>query len=197
MSKIFPGRASAALDEEVLLRYCVTMFKVLLPGTFDPPTNGHLNILRRASQLFDEVQVVIAANLEKANLFSPEERLDMMRALAQDMKNVRVTIWDGLIVDFAEKIGVTVILRGVRALADFDYEFELSLMNRSLNTKIETIFLPTDQKYSVLRSSAIKEAARFGGDVTGMVPPIVARALREKLAGGSPHASASAPGGTP
>jgi pantetheine-phosphate adenylyltransferase len=158
------------------------MFKVLLPGTFDPPTNGHLNILRRASRLFDEVEVVIAANLEKAHLFSPEERLAMMKALAADMKNVTVTIWGGLIVDFAEKIGVYVILRGVRALADFDYEFELSLMNRSLNTKIETIFLPTDQKYSVLRSSAIKEVARFGGDVTGMVPPIVARALKEKHA---------------
>jgi pantetheine-phosphate adenylyltransferase len=167
------------------------MFKVLLPGTFDPPTNGHLNILRRASRLFDEVEVVIAANLEKAHLFTPEERLAMMKALAQDMKNVTVTIWDGLIVDFAEKIGVSVILRGVRALADFDYEFELSLMNRSLNTKIETIFLPTDQKYSVLRSSAIKEVARFGGDVTGMVPPIVARALKEKLAGSPTTASES------
>jgi pantetheine-phosphate adenylyltransferase len=159
------------------------MFKVLLPGTFDPPTNGHLNILRRASRLFEEVSVVIAANIEKAPLFSPEERLEMMTSLSQGMANVSVTIWDGLIVDFAQKIGVFVILRGVRALADFDYEFELSLMNRSLNPRIETIFLPTDQKYSVLRSSAIKEVGRFGGDVTGMVPPIVARALQEKLAG--------------
>lgn len=165
------------------------MFKVLLPGTFDPPTNGHLNILRRASRLFDEVEVVIAANPEKAHLFTPEERLAMMKALAEDMKNVTVTIWSGLIVDFAEKIGVSVILRGVRALADFEHEFELSLMNRSLNTKIETIFLPTDQKYSVLRSSAIKEVARFGGDVTGMVPLIVAQALKEKLGGSSATAS--------
>lgn len=169
------------------LGYCLGMFKVLLPGTFDPPTNGHLNILKRASRLFDEVAVVIAANLEKAHLFSPEERVSMMQALTQGMPNVTVTIWNGLIVDFAEKIGVFVIVRGVRALADFDYEFELSLMNRSLNRRIETIFLPTDQKYSVLRSSAIKEVARFGGDVTGMVPPIVARALREKL--GSPAAA--------
>lgn len=191
MSKIFPVRRPP-LDEAVRLRYCVSMFKVLLPGTFDPPTNGHLNILRRASRLFDEVEVVIAANLEKEHLFTPEERLAMMKALAQDMKNVTVTIWGGLIVDFAEKIGVSVILRGVRALADFDYEFELSLMNRSLNTKIETIFLPTDQKYSVLRSSAIKEVARFGGDVSGMVPPIVARALKEKLAA-SPTTVSSSP----
>ena len=165
------------------------MFKVLLPGTFDPPTNGHLNILRRASRLFDEVAVVIAANIGKSPLFTPDERLSMMTTLSQGMTNVSVTLWDGLIVDFAQKTGVFVIVRGVRALADFDYEFELSLMNRSLNPRIETIFLPTDQKYSVLRSSAIKEVARFGGDVTGMVPPIVARALKEKLTGargGSP-----------
>lgn len=183
---ISPPRAPVPLEGAERLGYCGCMFKVLLPGTFDPPTNGHLNILKRASRLFDEVAVVIAANLEKAHLFSPEERLTMMKALTQGMANVTVTIWNGLIVDFAENIGVFVIVRGVRALADFDYEFELSLMNRSLNPRIETIFLPTDQKYSVLRSSAIKEVARFGGDVTGMVPPIVARALREKLAGASP-----------
>jgi len=157
------------------------MFKVLLPGTFDPPTNGHLNILRRASRLFDAVEVVIAVNPGKTYLFSAEERLSMMRALAQDLPNVTVSTWKGLIVDFADKIGVHVIVRGVRALADFDYEFELSLMNRSINPRIETIFLPTDQKYSVIRSSAIKEIAGFGGDISGMVPPNIATALREKL----------------
>ncbi len=157
------------------------MFKVLLPGTFDPPTNGHLNILRRASRLFDAVQVVIAVNPEKSYLFNAEERLGMMSALARDLPNVTVSTWNGLIVDFADRIGVHVIVRGVRALADFDYEFELSLMNRSLNPRIETIFLPTDQKYSVIRSSAIKEIAGFGGDISGMVPPLVAKALQEKL----------------
>ena len=157
------------------------MFKVLLPGTFDPPTNGHLNILRRASRLFDAVEVVIAVNPGKTYLFSAEERLSMMNALAQGLPNVTVSTWKGLIVDFADKIGVHVILRGVRALADFDYEFELSLMNRSINPRIETIFLPTDQKYSIIRSSAIKDIAGFGGDITGMVPPYVARALKEKL----------------
>jgi pantetheine-phosphate adenylyltransferase len=157
------------------------MFKVLLPGTFDPPTNGHLNILRRASRLFDEVQVVIAVNPEKSYLFNAEERLGMMTALARDLPNVSVSTWNGLIVDFADRIGVHVIVRGVRALADFDYEFELSVMNKSLNPRIETIFLPTDQKYSVIRSSAIKEIAGFGGDISGMVPPLVAKALQEKL----------------
>jgi pantetheine-phosphate adenylyltransferase len=168
----------------------VAMFKVLLPGTFDPPTNGHLNILRRASHLFDAVEVVIAVNPGKSYLFSAEERLAMMRALSEDLANVHVITWNGLIVDFADKIGVHVIVRGVRALADFDYEFELSVMNRSLNPRIETIFLPTDQKYSVIRSSAIKDIAGFGGDISGMVPANVARALREKLGVPAPGSAA-------
>ena len=166
-----------AVSSDILVR----MFKVLLPGTFDPPTNGHLNILRRASRLFDAVQVVIAVNPQKSYLFNAEERLGMMSALANDLNNVTVSTWNGLIVDFADRIGIHVIVRGVRALADFDYEFELSVMNRSLNPRIETIFLPTDQKYSVIRSSAIKEIAGFGGDISAMVPPLVAKALQEKL----------------
>jgi pantetheine-phosphate adenylyltransferase len=157
------------------------MFKVLLPGTYDPPTNGHLNILRRASKLFGAVQVVIAVNPSKNYLFTADERLAMMTELAQGLPNVTVSTWSGLIVDFADRVGVHIIVRGVRALADFDYEFELSLMNRSLNPKIETIFLPTDQKYSVIRSSVIKEIAGFGGDISGMVPPNVARALHDRL----------------
>ena len=172
----------------------VAMFKVLLPGTFDPPTNGHLNILRRASHLFDAVEIVIAVNPGKSYLFSADERLAMMTGLSADLPNVTVTTWNGLIVDFADKIGVHVIVRGVRALADFDYEFELSVMNRSLNPRIETIFLPTDQKYSVIRSSAIKEIAGFGGDISGMVPPNVAKALREKLRVGGSNAAAERDG---
>ena len=135
------------------------------------------------------MQVVIAVNPGKTYLFSGDERLGMMTALAKDMPNVAVSIWNGLIVDFADRIGVHVIVRGVRALADFDYEFELSVMNRSLNPKIETIFLPTDQKYSVIRSSAIKDIAGFGGDISGMVPPLVAEALQARLGprAGSAH----------
>jgi pantetheine-phosphate adenylyltransferase len=157
------------------------MFKVILPGTFDPPTNGHLNILMRASRMFEAVEVVVAANPGKSHLFSPEERFQMVKSLAQGLPNVGVSIWDGLIVDFADRIGVHVILRGVRALADFDYEFELSIMNKTLNPKIETIFIPTDQKYSILRSSGIKDVAKFGGDVSRMVPPIVFEALVKKF----------------
>jgi pantetheine-phosphate adenylyltransferase len=169
--------------------------KVLLPGTFDPPTNGHRNILRRASRLFDAVQVVIAVNPSKRYLFSAEERIGMMQELSEGLPNVTVSPWDGLIVDFADRIGVHVIVRGVRALADFDYEFELSVMNRSLNPKIETIFLPTDQKYSVIRSSTIKEIAGFGGDISGMVPLNVAKALHEKLGPRAPAADAPREGG--
>jgi len=172
------------LDAACPRGYSVRMFKVILPGTFDPPTNGHLNILLRASRMFDAVEVVIAANPGKAQLFSPDERHHMVKSLAQGLPNVGVSIWDGLIVDFADRIGVHIILRGVRALADFDYEFELSLMNRTLNPKIETIFIPTDQKYSILRSSGIKEVAKFGGDVSGMVPPLVAEALKRKFGSG-------------
>jgi len=156
------------------------MFKALMPGTFDPPTNGHLNILMRASRMFDAVEVVIAVNPSKHFLFSPEERLSILKELIRPMPNVTVSLWDGLIVDFAERSGARVILRGVRGMGDFEYEFELSVMNRSLNPKIETILLPTDQKYSVLRSSVIKDIARLKGNIGSMVPPIVAEALADK-----------------
>jgi pantetheine-phosphate adenylyltransferase len=168
------------------------MLKVMLPGTFDPPTNGHLDILQRASRLFEAVVVVVAVNPGKANLFSSEERFGMMKALSADLPNVTVSLWDGLIVDYAAKHGIQLIVRGVRALADFDYEFELAAMNRSLNPRAETILLPTDQRYSVLRSSVVKDIARFGGTVSSMVPPIVAEALQRKL--GMPAARAALSG---
>jgi len=154
---------------------------VMYPGSFDPPTNGHLDIMRRAAGIFDQLEVVIADNPRKTYFFSAQERLAMIREMVADLPNVQVTLWQGLVVKYAEKIGVRIILRGVRALADFDYEFELSMMNRALNPKIETIFLTTDQKYFVLRSSAIKEVALFGGDFSEMVPPAVAKALRERI----------------
>jgi len=156
------------------------MFKVIYPGSFDPPTNGHLDIMRRASLLFDRIEIVIAVNPRKKYFFSAEERLAMIKEMVNDLSNINVVTWKGLVVDYAEKSGARVILRGVRALSDFDYEFELSMMNRALNSKIETIFLPTDQKYFVLRSSAILELAMFHGDISGMVPPVVEKALIRK-----------------
>lgn len=158
-----------------------SMKRVVLPGTFDPPTNGHVDVIARAARIFDKIEVVIAVNREKKCIFSPEERLEMLHELVSGFKNVSVHLWEGLIVDFAEKIGARIILRGVRALIDFNYEFELSLMNKALKSDIETILLPTDQKYFVLRSSAIKEVAGFHGDISAMVPPIVEKSLKLKF----------------
>jgi len=157
------------------------MLRVMYPGTFDPPTCGHLDIINRAARIFDEVEIVIAINLEKRTFFSPDERFEMMNSLVEGLANVRVHRWEGLVVQMAEKLGARIMLRGVRALSDFNYEFELSTMNRALDSRIETVFLPTDQKYFVLRSSGIMEVARLGGDISQMVPPLVAEALLAKL----------------
>ncbi|GAB4372552.1 MAG: pantetheine-phosphate adenylyltransferase [Spirochaetales bacterium] len=157
--------------------------KVVIPGSFDPPTFGHLNLIIRASRIWDEIDVVIAENPTKNYTFSAEERKQMMEALLKEYPNIHVTIWDRLIVDYAEKTGARILIRGVRALADFTYEFELSMVNKGLNPSIETIFMPTDPKYFVLRSSAIKEIASFGGDISAMVPPLVAEELYKKVRG--------------
>ena len=163
------------------MSYIINNMRVLFPGSFDPPTNGHMNLLQRAAKLWDEVDVVIAVNPLKHCTFSAEERFAMMQALTAGLKNIKVTVWDKLIVDYAEMTGAKVIVRGVRALADFSYEFELSMTNKGLRPGIETIFMPTDPQYFVLRSSAIKEIALFGGDVSAMVPPLVMEALKKKL----------------
>lgn len=156
------------------------MVKAVFPGSFDPPTFGHLNIIERARTIFSEVHVVIAVNSEKKYLFSEQERLFLIKDLVKDWDNVSVHSWNRLIVDYAHKVDARVLIRGVRNLADFSYEFDLAMMNQGLSPDIETIFLSTDPKYFVLRSSAIKELASFGGDVSTMVPPNVARLLQEK-----------------
>lgn len=161
------------------------MQKVIFPGSFDPVTNGHLNVIDRAAKIFDKIEVVISVNHQKKYLFSVEERYDMLEKLTAHYGNVHISVWDKLIVDFAEKIGTYLFIRGVRSTGDFNYEFELSLMNRGLNHKIDTLFIPTDTEYSLLRSSAIKELAYFGGDISKMVPPIVEKALKAKMAKGS------------
>jgi pantetheine-phosphate adenylyltransferase len=161
------------------------MLRALFPGSFDPPTNGHLNLLERASRIYDEIDVVIAVNPNKGYTFTADERFEMMRELVQEYSNVQVHLWDKLIVTFAEKVGARIMIRGVRALADFGYEFELSMINKGLDPAVETIFMPTDPQYFVLRSTSIKELARLGGDISTMVPPIVAEALHERLGPGS------------
>lgn len=157
------------------------MVKAVFAGSFDPPTFGHLNVIERAQKIFTEVHVVIAVNNNKHYLFSGEERLNMMKALVKQWDNVVVNTWQSLIVDYAEKIGAGALIRGVRNVSDFSYEFDLALMNKGLNNKIETVFLVPDPKYFVLRSSSIKELASFGGDLSGMVPDIVAKTLKEKM----------------
>ena len=157
------------------------MIKAMLPGSFDPPTNGHLNLIERASRIFEKLYIVIAVNESKRYLFSAEERYSMISKLTIPYKNVEVKLYDDLVVNFAQKNDVKVIIRGVRAFVDFGYEFELAMTNKELNPDIEIMFMPTDPKFFVLRSSAIKEIAAFHGDVSTMVPPDVVDALRKKL----------------
>lgn len=156
------------------------MVKAVFAGSFDPPTYGHLNVIERAQKIFTELHVIIAVNNSKHCLFSGEERFEMLNLLVKKWDNVVVNIWSNLIVDYAEKIGAGVLIRGVRNVSDFSYEFDLALMNKGLNSKIETVFLVPDPKYFVLRSSSIKELANFGGDLSGFVPPLVEKALKEK-----------------
>lgn len=152
-----------------------------MPGSFDPPTYGHMNIIDRASRIYDELIVVIAVNPQKTYTFDAQERLAMISELVSGYENVRATLWDRLIVEYAEQVGAKIMVRGVRPLGDFDYEFELSMFNRGLAMEVETVFLPSDPRYFVLRSTSIKELARLGGEVTTMVPPIVADALKRKF----------------
>ncbi len=149
-------------------------------GSFDPPTYGHLNIIERASKIFDRLDVVVAVNKNKNYTFSEKERFSMMSTLIKDYKNVNVVLCDYLIVDYAKRIGAKVLVRGIRNANDFAYEFDLSMMNHNLNSDIETMFLSSSQKYVIVKSSSIKELAQFGGDISGMVPPVVQEALHKK-----------------
>ncbi|MDR0487129.1 MAG: pantetheine-phosphate adenylyltransferase [Treponema sp.] len=157
------------------------MLKAAFPGSFDPPTSGHINIIERAASIFEELTVVVAENRRKNYLFSAEERASMIRELVKDRKNVSVTVCDSLIVDFLRKVDIKLLIRGVRGLEDFSYEFELSMMNKTLDPEIETIFMTTDPEYFVIRSSSIRELASFQGNLHGMVPPLVAEALKKKF----------------
>jgi pantetheine-phosphate adenylyltransferase len=151
------------------------------PGSFDPITNGHVDIIKRGLRMFDELIILIAYNRNKKTLFSVEERSEMIREVIKDCKNVRVDCSDGLLVEFVKDSGANVILRGLRALSDFEYEFQLALINRRLNREIETVFLMTGYKWFYTSSTIIKEAASIGGSVKGLVPEIVNLKLMEKF----------------
>ncbi len=150
------------------------------PGSFDPITNGHVDIIKRGLKIFDQLIVLVAYNPEKRCLFDLEERLSMIREVVRDEERVRVDSWGGLLVDYVKKIEANVVLRGMRALSDFEYEFQLALMNRRLNRDIETVFLMTGYKWFYTSSSIIKEAAGHGGSVKGMVPDIVYQRIQER-----------------
>jgi pantetheine-phosphate adenylyltransferase len=153
----------------------------IYPGSFDPVTNGHLDIIERGLKLFDRIVVAILYNPSKKPLFSLEERVDLLREALKAYPNAEVDSFSGLLVDYAARKNAQAILRGMRAVSDFDYEFQLALMNRRLNRNVETVFLMTGLRWIFTSSSIIKEAASFGGEVAHMVPPVVYKKLQEKF----------------
>jgi len=153
----------------------------IYPGSFDPVTNGHLDILERGLYIFDHVIMAILKNPSKKSLFTVDERVDMLKECTKDIKNVEIGTFDGLLVDYAKECNAAAILRGMRAVSDFEYEFQLALMNRRFNRDIQTVFLMTGLRWIYTSSSIIKEAARFDGDISGMVPPFVLEKIKEKM----------------
>jgi pantetheine-phosphate adenylyltransferase len=154
----------------------------VFPGSFDPMTNGHLDIVDRGLAVFDRVRMAILLNPEKQPLFSVEERLAIIRAAYRGNRRVEVDTFSGLLVDYAQHVGASVIIRGIRAISDFEYEFQMALMNRRLNPRIETVFMMPAESYSYVSSRLVKEVFQLGGRVSDLVPPVVERRLREKYA---------------
>lgn len=156
------------------------------PGSFDPLTNGHVDIITRGARLFDRIIVAILINEQKKPLFSMEERVEIAREVFRDVPNVEVDTFDGLLVDYVAKREAKVIVRGLRAISDFEFEFQMALMNQRLNGKIETIFMMPAEQYTYTSSRLIKEIFRLGGRIHGLVPDMVEERLRKKIAGQSP-----------
>jgi pantetheine-phosphate adenylyltransferase len=154
----------------------------LFPASFDPLTNGHLDIATRALRLFDEVVLAVAVNVAKTGTFSLEDRLEMLHSVVQDEPRLTVATFEGLTVDYAREVGAVAIIRGVRAMSDFEYEFEMALMNKHLYADVETLFMMPSQEYFYVSSSRLKELTRFGREVDEFVPPLVAKKLRERFA---------------
>ena len=158
----------------------------LFPASFDPVTNGHLDLIRRSLSVLDEVVVAVATNISKSKsgTFTPDERIEMLEAVLGDEPRVRVECFQGLAVEHARHIGACAIIRGLRMMSDFEYEFEMALMNRHLEPKVEILFLAASQEYLYVSSSRLKELTRFGASVADFVPPLVEERLKRKLAGG-------------
>jgi len=155
--------------------------KAVYPGSFDPVTLGHLDVIERGAKTFDELVVSIARASGKKALFTVEERVELVTGLVAPWENVTVDTFEGLAIEHVRACGANVILRGIRTVSDFEYEFQMALTNRTMDAGIETVFVMSDEKYSFLRSSLIKEVAALGGNVNAMVPPVVEEALRKKL----------------
>lgn len=154
----------------------------IYPGTFDPVTLGHIDVLERASILFDKVIISVSGNSEKNTLFSTKERVDMIKEVTHDMKNVEADRFTGLVVDYAIKKKADALIRGLRAVSDFEFEFQMALTNRKISSKIETVFLMPNEKYSFISSTLVKEIARYGGELDMFVPKSIAIKLRKKFA---------------
>ncbi len=155
----------------------------VFPGSFDPITNGHVDIIRRGLSVFDRVTVAILVNQEKKPLFSVDERVRIVREVWEGEPRVQVDTFSGLLVDYATRVGASVIVRGLRAISDFEYEFQMALMNRRLKPRVETVFMMPAEKYSYLSSRLVKEVFQLGGDIEGLVPDVVIRHLRDKRDG--------------
>jgi len=153
----------------------------IYPGSFDPPTNGHLDLIQRGSKIFDELVVAILRNSEKVPMFSVAERLEMLRQLTDDLSNVRIDTFDGLMVEYAKSMDASCVLRGIRAISDYEYELQMALMNRKIEPTLETVFMMPADKYSYVSSRLVREVAQAGGPVKGLVPEVVEQKLREKL----------------
>ena len=156
----------------------------LFPASFDPVTNGHLDIIRRSLQVFDRLIVAVAHNVEKAGTFTVEERIDILGSVLAGEPRIEITSFEGLLVEFCRRTGAHTVIRGLRAMSDYEYEFEMALMNKHLNPEVETVFMMASQEYLYVSSSRLKELVRFGGEVSDFLPPVVEKRLREKLQSG-------------
>ena len=155
--------------------------KAVYPGSFDPATYGHLDIINRAARFADELIVAVLNNSAKQSFFSVEERLAQLELLTSDLPNVKVASFSGLLVDFVDGIGANMVIRGLRAMSDFDYEFQMALINRSLNSNVETVFMAASTQHQYLSSGLVKEVARLGGNIKDMVPAIILKELNKKI----------------
>ena len=153
----------------------------IYPGSFDPPTNGHLDLIDRGSKIFDQLIVAILRNADKSPLFSLSERRLMLESMTEDFKNVQVDTFDGLTVDYAARVKASAVLRGIRAISDYEYELQMALMNRKLQPDLETVFMMPAEQYSYLSSRLVREVAQLGGSIKGLVPEMVEQRLKQKL----------------